>query len=112
MANRDQPARIVDQPQPGYFRLKLCKGGWSVPAQIIFADGMWQAVIDGVAGEPDPDPITAGVDRIWNYGDFSNSQSYSYLNALREWSRLHRPDHPAADATQPISKRRMKPIVV
>lgn len=112
MADRDQPSRQSWPPLPGYFRLRLVKDGWRAPAQIIFADGLWQAIIDGEEGEPDADPVVAGVDTIWAYGAFSTADEYAFLNATREWARQYRSDHPAADARRPRSKRRMKPIIV
>lgn len=113
MAARDQHARVVWPPSPGYFTLRLVKGGWRAPAQIIFANGLWQAIVDGEAGTPHADPVIAGVDIIWSYGVFSNAAEYAYLNATREWARRNpQANHPAADATQPISRVRMRPIMV
>jgi hypothetical protein len=107
-----QKSRDIWPPQPGYFRMRLVKKGWRAPAEIRFENGLWQAIIDGDAGEPNADPLVAGVDQIWHYGQFIDRPTYDYLNATREWARAHDGQHPAADATRPINPRLLKPITV
>ncbi len=59
--------RRIDQPEPGFFKLRLVRKGPWVAGRISHAMGFWSASIDGVpCGQRHPDPFAAdGVSRIW-----------------------------------------------
>jgi hypothetical protein len=64
--------------RPGFFKLHLRRG--DVPAQIDFADGLWSAWIDGRRiADPSPDPISAGVPRVWHLGERITWDEYRRL---------------------------------
>ena len=74
--------RQIDQPRPGFFKLRIVKDGPFVPAAIIHRPPrdpvtnepldrslMWEAWIDGkLTREPSQDQLDAGIFRIWTAG--------------------------------------------
>lgn len=97
--------RVVDEPQEGYFRMKLVKRGPYVPARIQKDEnGRWLATIDGKDQfPPHEDPILAsGVLRIWHSATEIQFHEYDYLIQLGEYARAHAPDSPAANPNKPI----------
>lgn len=64
--------------RPGWFKLHLRRG--EVPAQIDFDDGLWCAWIDGRrVADPSPDPIAAGVPRVFHFGERITEAEYRRL---------------------------------
>jgi hypothetical protein len=110
--DRAAQARPVWPPEPGFFKLRLCAGGWHVPALIRRRDdGTWQAVIDTDPLAPSADPATApGVARIWHGGVRIGQPEYDWLLAIREHAHAHDPEHPAAQPRRPIHPMRLKPF--
>jgi hypothetical protein len=111
-ARRALPARRIDQPEPGYFLMRLCKGGWEVPARIQRTEtGDWIGTIDGETRQH-PDPTEAGVMRIWLSGRTVEAWVYADRDALREWAKVHEPDHPTANPKRPMDAMRLRPVTV
>lgn len=117
----DQPptegAGVVDQPEPGFFKLRLTPKGWyEVPARIILDanDGGWSAEIDGEsAGPAHPDPVLApGVLTIWHTRKVPITEAeYRFLcGPLKDWARAYYPEHPCLSPREPVDPRRLRPI--
>lgn len=113
---RNEPARAVWPPTPGYFVMRLAKGAWQVPCKIEREGGdgvcQWRAVIDGAEGHWETDPVSAGVDRIWGYGVMIDEPKYRYLLELKDWCRQYDPDHPCLHPNRPIDRTTLKPLEV
>jgi hypothetical protein len=105
---RREPARRIDAPEPGFYRLSLISGGWGVPARILHDGERWQVVIDGIATAPDPDPTKAGVDRIWTSAKRIEQHEYDYLLALKAAAEIAQPDHPCLTPRKPIDPMRLR----
>lgn len=75
--------RRIDQPEPGFFKIRLVRKGPWVAARISHAMAFWSATIGGEpAGAPDPDPFCAqGVSRIWESGTVITAAEYDALLA-------------------------------
>ena len=97
--------RQVDDPRPGFFELRLVRGGPMVAGRIVHENGLWHAVINGEKqGEPHPDPAqAAGVMRLWHGGHRITESLYSFRLSLKAWATAHDPSHPAANPHQVIS---------
>ncbi|MFA9204885.1 MAG: hypothetical protein ACEQSH_00355 [Bacteroidia bacterium] len=108
MSRRDEPSRRVDLPEPGWFKLRLVKGGPYVPAAITRDGGAWGAIINGIRSEPtDADPARAtDVFRVWHSGMRIDAAEYRHMLAVSHWAKDHAPDDPAADPTKPIALAR------
>lgn len=110
---RNQAPRRVDQPEPGYFRIRLVKGGPWVAATIERDQhGVWSAIIDNQrsSGAAHTDPALAtDVFRIWHYGERITPAEHAYLVERAAYCRLHMPDAPEANPTQPITIGRLPP---
>jgi hypothetical protein len=109
-----QGPRIVWPPEEGYFRLRLVRGGWSVPAQISYdVETGWRATIDGAEREPNRDPALAtDVPRVWHYGRFIPEHEYEQLVALKAWAIEHSPRHPCVNPLKPIDRMMLDPIIL
>jgi hypothetical protein len=85
-SRRREPSRAIADPEPGFFRTRLVRGGPYVGARIEFRGGIWSATIDGVTcGASDTDPARAdGVFRIWTSGARISEAEYSALLGPRE----------------------------
>ena len=103
MDRREWKSRPVGEPQPGYFLMKLSRGGPQVPAQIRKIDGLWSAVINGEAFPPASDPAAAPrVFTIWHSAE--EITEAEYRRRLAE-SKQAPPDHPLANPREAISTK-------
>jgi len=90
------PSRRLDDPKPGYFLVRVVKGGPLVPAAIIYEFGVWRAVISGEEFDAREDPLRAEkVLFIW-HGFREQITRDEYLQRLGL----------AADHTHPSSRPR------
>lgn len=109
---RSWESRRVDEPSPGFFRIRLVKGGPWVAAEIRRGeDKVWTGLIDGKPGETSSaDPAAASdVFRIWHSGEFIPEHEHAYLVQRAQWCRIHQPDSPEANPTRPIDIGRQPP---
>lgn len=117
-------SRPVDDPKPGFFRMRLVKGGPFVGAEIRHGaprdpetggimeerSFMWETIIDGkLARDPSPDPAQAGVFRVWLSGEQITEPEYRFLVADAKWARQHAPDDPIAQPTKPVTLADLPP---
>lgn len=116
--------RDAGKPQPGFYKIKLTKGGVFVPARLIHQPGRdpvdgslldrsywWTAIIDGdQVAEPSINPIEAGVFRIWPICWEIDEREYDYMLANAEWTRAHAPHEPAANPRQAVDIRQLDPV--
>lgn len=81
MTRRHEPSRRVDEPQAGYYRVRMIKGGPWVAAQVEQKLGIWSASINGVpCGAADFDPSRAdGVFRVYLTGVSITKAEYDAL---------------------------------
>lgn len=108
MANTE--VRHIDRPQPGFFKLRMCRGGaWSF-FRIAYGPAadpetgtpmdrpwLWEVWQDGLQiGRASPDPVAAGVMPIWIGGLPITEAEYRAGCARAIWAREHRPDLPEA----------------
>jgi len=114
-SNRRARPVVVDQPEPGFFKLRLYAKGWhEVPCAIYFENDQWWAEIDGKpAGTPNPDPVHAdGVLRVWHSRkEVISPEEYEFLTTrLKAWAREYYPDHPMLDPMRPVVAGALRPI--
>lgn len=96
-----------DEPQPGWYKRKLAKGGVFVPARIWL-----DAVVDIGTGELlEPETLLCEVNGIrhdaydqwsWLCGHPITEDEFRYLTALREHALRHEPDLPIANPQRPV----------
>lgn len=111
---RSPVARVIDAPRPGYFKMRIVKGGPLVPCEIRYcrprdpATGeelerspMWEAWINGrLHRDPSPSSLSAGVDRIWLHAIEIDEAEFKLMTANKEWAEEHCPSDPAARPTE------------
>lgn len=104
--------RQVDQPRPGFFEMRLVRGGPMVAAKITHDDGMYQAWIDGKPrGEPHADPVFAlDVYRVWHSGREIDEAIYDFRLAYKAWAKANDPSHPALRPAEVIDLSARKPL--
>lgn len=97
---------------PGYFRLRLVRGGPFVAASIdLTADGLWRVTVNGEASAASADPWHCpGMERVWFYGHRIDRAEHDYLLALAAHARRHDPAHPLASPGQRIDLHHIAPI--
>jgi hypothetical protein len=102
--HEDTTPRRIDQPEPGFFRMRLVKGGWLVPCQILCQRGLFWAVVDGTEHPKHHDPILAPwVARVWEGGQSTTETDYRWRLLMREWASQHHKRHPCLTPTRAIS---------
>lgn len=96
---------IADDPQCGFFKRKLVRGGVYVPARIWLDQDIDEAgellgveLRAEVNGDP-VDPLDA-----WSYlaGNPITEAEFNYLKARGDWSAFYAPHEAAARPRQPI----------
>lgn len=97
--------RRTDQPAPGCYTLRLCRGGPPVAAEIVRDDeGHWWAMVDDVWQGPATDPFALEIlDQIHAYGQEATREEISYRIELKRWAMQYKPDHPAANPRRPVN---------
>ena len=104
--------RIVDQPQPGFFKLRMVRGGPFVSA-LIYLPCMidpdfgfpldrarrLMALIDGKPADPF---------HVWNYGRMIDEAEYLYLSDLASWTRKYARSAPEARPTEKVNVREVR----
>ena len=115
-------ARQIDDPQPGFFKMRLVRGGPFVGACISYGPPsdpetggileersyLWEARINGeLVRTPSPDPAKAGVFRIWHSGTEISEPECRFLIADAEWVRMYAADTPSANPKQPVDLANM-----
>lgn len=110
-------ARRIDRPEPGFFRMRLVRGGPWVPAVTFLpcpidphtGEQLDRArkLMGSVNGE---DPSYAVADRVWISGRPISEREFLFLLADGQWCRDHAPDLPEANPTKSINLREIAPI--
>lgn len=114
--------RILAQPQPGFYRVKLVKGGVWVGARITYGptldpetgeplDRSW-LYAGTINGEADPDPRpepSDAVHRIWEHGERIDEATYQWLLDDRAWAAANEPHRPEANPKTPVDLSTMDP---
>jgi hypothetical protein len=75
MVDRNQPARIVDDPQPCFVRMQLVRNGVQVPARIFHRLGILMAEIAGMPA----DPL-----QVWHAGTLIDEAEYDRMTQKPE----------------------------
>ncbi|HET98765.1 MAG TPA: hypothetical protein ENH89_00020 [Aurantimonas coralicida] len=107
--------RAIDSPEPGFFRLKLTRGGPWVPAilyrpcPIEFEPETFQAVDRHYRLVAEIDGKPADVHRVWTSGERITIAEYLYLTANHAWVRQYAPDLPEANPGSPIDFNVLQP---
>lgn len=112
----ERPAIHAGQPQAGYFRRRLVKGGPWVPARIwivehrlddgsdeLGADTEYWAMVDGRLAD-------AHDAWTWLCGQPIEKAEYDHLTAVARWARENDPDAPEARPTARVDLNAMAPI--
>jgi hypothetical protein len=114
--------RQVGKPEPGFFKLRLVKGGPLVGARITHGptiDPDTGETLDRspfyageINGKPDPDPRPEPSDavwKIWEHGERIGEDEYRFLIADRAWVAQHEPHRPEANPTKPVDLATLNP---
>jgi hypothetical protein len=114
--------RRIDRPEPGFFKLRLVRGGPFVaavifmPCPMVPADpdihpGEWCTPLDRSRHlEARIDGRPAAPDRVWIGGRPIDSREYRYLIEGAAWDRSYAPEAPAANPTRAIDLTQLPPI--
>ncbi len=108
--------RPLADPRPGFFKMRLVRGGPFVGAEIrhgpahdpetgeeLDRSWMWEALINGKhVRQPAGDPLNAGVFRVWESGTEITEAEYRYLIADADWCAKHAPSEPQAQPTRAV----------
>ena len=108
----DTPPRAVDEPQPGFFRLRLVRGApWTACRLERDACGLWRAFVNEVLqGPPHADPWRVpGLERIWTGAEQIEELEYRHLIRLHDWAVRHDRTHPAANPSRPYDPHTAAP---
>ena len=117
-------SRNIGEPRPGFFKLRKVRGGPYVGARIVHGpptdpltgetldrSWLWETWIDGaLVRSPSPEPVKAGVFRVWYHGSEIPEAEYRYLIDDREWCRRNAPQSPEATPDQAVDLESMKPV--
>ena len=103
---RGEAPRRSDRPEPGFYLIRLVRGGPLVPAEIIQRRGQWGAAIDGAPPRSwNADPFRSeGVERVW-LGERVTKAEHDRRVALKSVS-----GHPAQTPDRKIDLTAIPPI--
>lgn len=113
MNRRKEAPRIVDQPEPGWYRIRLAPKAPFVGARIIkHEDGRWQALVNGdPEDEGHADPFKAKrVIGIGNFGQKITEDEYFVLIGKIAYAIAHVPNAPESHPLDPIDLGALPPL--
>ena len=113
MSDHYATARPIADVRAGYFRVRLARQAFLVPAQICTDGVEWWAEVNGEPYGPhtaSPDR-SEWIERIWAYGREIDAAEHAYLVATFCWAKEHQPDHPILHPQRAVDPRLMPPIV-
>lgn len=104
-----------DSPVPGFYAVRLTRGGVECAAQVIQDDdGHWSGLINGDAVQDgEEDANRTFPDRLLNislFGRRIDKGEYDYLLARYFHYRKNDPADPRARPKERVNRRLMKPI--
>ena len=105
----------MDEPQPGFFLIRMMRRGPEVPARIWWSTGTDEE------GHPLDRPLRLSaeiIDRevdpleVWHRKRVPiPEQEFRYRRDLIRWARVHRPDMPECHPYRPVDMLRLPPLV-
>ena len=107
--------RAIGTPEPGFFRMKLTRGGIFVaaiiwrPCPIEPNPETFQWIDRWPHLEAEIDGKPAEVNRVWTSGRRILIAEYLYLKADRAWAREWAPNLPEANPRQPVDFNTLQP---
>lgn len=120
---RERPARRIDEVTPGYYRIRLTKGGHPVAAQISIDQGLITVTVNG---EPDGTPLPTDqlaetiieatiegeafrhpVLRVAWFGTPIDEAEYRHLLRDARWAKANNPKHPAANPERRVDLNKL-----
>lgn len=103
--------RTSDTPQPGFYLIRLVRGGPWVAAQIAHAEDGWTVSIDGVTEGPSLDPwALSNMERVHWGGRETTEAEVRYRLALKHHAATYEPDAPAANPKRPVDLDKLTPF--
>ena len=103
--------RTSDTPQPGFYLIRMIRGGPWVGAQIAHAEDGWTVMIDGVTEGPSLDPWSlAGMERVHWGGRETTEAEVKYRLALKQHAVAYEPDAPAANPKRAVNLDKLTPF--
>ena len=102
----EEPQAFNEDPECGWFKRRLVKGGPFVPARIwmyqptdesgdLIGDEVMQCEVNGQFADPH-------AQWSWLCGEPITEQEFNYLTAALKWSAENAPNEPMANPRQPI----------
>lgn len=113
----------IRHPQPGFFRLRVVKGGpwvgaviWS-PCPIQFPEDTWACAGDDYQPLDRPRILLAEIDgkpvsphTVWISGEQITAREWRYLTEGAAWDRRYDPSAPAANPRRAVDLNELPPI--
>ena len=110
--------RVLSAPEPGWFSMRLVKGGPLVPARLFRG-----AAVDPETGQPlDRSPVLLAqigdrvpssdpgdIERVWLQHPIPEAE-YHHLMRVLAWAKARAPDAPEAKPRRPINHGKLPPV--
>lgn len=96
--------RQSDTPRPGFYLLRLVRGGPWVGAEIIHdADGQWRTMLDGKWEGPSRNPwILPMMEKIHFGGRETTESEVRFRVGAARWAAIYAPSSAPANPHKPI----------
>lgn len=107
-----QSPRQSDRPEPGYYLLRLVRGGSWVPAQITHSEVEgWRVMINGAWEGPAHDPWSLpNMERVHWGGRVTTAEDVAFRLARKAHAEIYAPDDAAANPTKKIDLDKLIPF--
>ena len=110
-------SRPIADPQPGFYRLRVHKGGPWTPAVIfrpcpleMHIDEPWNWLDRWPRLAAEIDGIEVEIERVWHWGQTIKQAEYEFLRADHAWCRQHAGHLPEARPQFGVDVSRIPPI--
>lgn len=101
---KPEAVRQSDTPRPGFYMLRLVRGGPWVGAEIIQdVDGQWTVMVDGVREGPSHNPwILPLLEKVHFYGRVTTESEVRFRVGAARWASIYAPSSAPANPHKPI----------
>lgn len=95
MPRNIEPPRTPGTIAPGWYRIRLVRNGWAVPAKIEHGPHGWRCTLDGFEKPWTTDPFfDSDITKVLDYGLIIEEWEYTDLLNLKAECVIQQPDHP------------------
>jgi len=100
-------SRRIDVIEAGTYRVRLIRNAIYVGVRFWHEADGWHVIVDGRTHRADGELLDPY--EVWPWCQPVSEYEFEFMERRRRWAHEHQPDHPAANAFEPIDLSKLPP---